>query len=333
MLANKFGDVGVAQSAYRRTEGANPNIERFRVADGIGQLHFALRCQAGSDDILGNVTTHVGSGAIDFSGIFAAESTAAMPAAAAISVYDDLASCQAAIAVRAALQENARRIDVTIDHLLVVASRRTTGRNQLNLITVFDQGLVLCLQSGDDQFLEDFFAGCVRKIFTAVTLLDDAVVMLRRKHKRMNATEGAIFVVFDRHLALGIGTDERQFAVSAQTGMIFYQTMSQVNGHRHKCMGFIAGKAEHHALVAGPAAVNTASDVTGLAMQMALYLASIGCKASVGIDITDLADNVPHQTVHHGPTQIGLSGDFARNDSQIGSHHGFASDAALRIGR
>ena len=86
-----------------------------RHADRVGQLHFAAIGQAGGDDVLGHVPGHVGGAAIDLGRILAAEGAAAVPAPAAVGIDDDLAPGQAAVAVRAADDEPAGRVDVVRD--------------------------------------------------------------------------------------------------------------------------------------------------------------------------------------------------------------------------
>ena len=68
---------------------------RAGYADGISQLDFAFVSQAGSDDVLGDVTSCIGSRTVDFCGVLAGESTAAMTSHAAIGIDDDLAAREA----------------------------------------------------------------------------------------------------------------------------------------------------------------------------------------------------------------------------------------------
>ena len=92
--------------------------------------------------------------------------------------------------------------------------------------------------------------------------------------------EGAVFVVFDRHLALGIRANEGQFAALSQTSVIFHEPMGQIDRQRHERMCFVAGEAKHHALVAGAADIDAGGDVRRLAVQMALHLTGVRCEAN-----------------------------------------------------
>ena len=102
----------VGQAVRQRAVRVDPDVERVGIADGVGELHLALRGQAGGDDVLGDVAGHVRRRAIHLGRVLAAEGAAAVPAAAAVGVHDDLAAGQAAVAVRAAVEEAAGRVDV-----------------------------------------------------------------------------------------------------------------------------------------------------------------------------------------------------------------------------
>ena len=88
------------------------DTHRLGDADGVGQLDLAPLSEAGGHDVLGDVSGHVGSGAVDLRGVFAAEGTAAVPAHSAVGVDDDLPSGHARVAVRTADDEFPRRVDV-----------------------------------------------------------------------------------------------------------------------------------------------------------------------------------------------------------------------------
>ena len=92
-------------------ESVDVNADRFGMANGIGELHFALSRQAGRDDILRDPASHVSGAAIDFARVFSGERAAAVPAHAAIGIDDDFAAGQAGVALRAADHETAGRID------------------------------------------------------------------------------------------------------------------------------------------------------------------------------------------------------------------------------
>src|SRR5262249_13380358 len=73
MLPNQIRDLFVGHAVRGSAAGADPDTERLRVADGVGELHLALGGEACFDDVLGDVASHVGGGSIHFGWILAAE--------------------------------------------------------------------------------------------------------------------------------------------------------------------------------------------------------------------------------------------------------------------
>ena len=92
-------------------EGVDVHAQRFRMADGVRELHFAFFRQASSHHVLGDPATHVCRAAIDFARIFSRKRAAAMSAHSAVRVNNDLAAGQAGVALRTANDEIAGRID------------------------------------------------------------------------------------------------------------------------------------------------------------------------------------------------------------------------------
>ena len=111
--ADQLGDLVVGDLAGAL--GVDVDAHGLGDADGVGELHLAAVGQAGGDDVLGDVAGHVGGRAVDLRGVLAAEGAAAVAAAAAVGVDDDLPPGQARVAVRAADDELAGRVDVVDD--------------------------------------------------------------------------------------------------------------------------------------------------------------------------------------------------------------------------
>ena len=151
MLTNQADQLIVRQAVGRGALRVDPDVERIGIADGIGKLNFTLTGELGSDDVLGDVPGHVGGGTIHLGGIFAAESTAAVPATAAVSIHNDFPSGQTAISVWPAHQKAARRIDVTQDGV-IADIRHATWTDQLGLAS--DQVGILFAQSRQDQLVD-----------------------------------------------------------------------------------------------------------------------------------------------------------------------------------
>ena len=72
------------------------------MANRIGELDFATIRQPGCDHILRDPTSHVSRAAIDLGGIFARKRATAVPAHPAVGIANNLASCDAGVAFRAA---------------------------------------------------------------------------------------------------------------------------------------------------------------------------------------------------------------------------------------
>ena len=104
------------------------------------------------DDVLGEIARGVGGRAVDLGRVLAGEGAAAMRGRAAIGVDDDLAAGQAAIAVRAADDELAGRIDVPDASVGDPARRQRLADKRLDdLADVFRfQRLVEVLGRDDD---------------------------------------------------------------------------------------------------------------------------------------------------------------------------------------
>ena len=115
-LADQLGDLRVGDLAGAL--GVDVDADRLGDADGVGELDLAALGQARGDDVLGDVAGHVGGRAVDLRGVLAAERAAAVAAPAAVGVDDDLAAGHARVAVRAADDELAGRVDV-VDDLVV----------------------------------------------------------------------------------------------------------------------------------------------------------------------------------------------------------------------
>ena len=90
------------------------DVDRQRLgdADRVGDLDRAAIGEAGGDDVLGQIARGVGGRAVDLGRVLAGEGAAAVRRRAAVGVDDDLAAGEAAVAVRAADDELAGRVDV-----------------------------------------------------------------------------------------------------------------------------------------------------------------------------------------------------------------------------
>ena len=109
MFANQGNQFFFAD--FAGAESIDGNRSRFGNADGVGNLDLALGCQTGGDDVFRNVAAGVSGGTVHFGRIFAGECTATVRSCAAVGIDDDFAAGQTAVALRAADNEAAGRVD------------------------------------------------------------------------------------------------------------------------------------------------------------------------------------------------------------------------------
>ena len=124
MLFNNFANPSIVNGSSTLRIDVYANW--ISNANGVRQLYLTPFGQPSSDDVLGNVSGHVGGAAIHFRGIFSTECSAAMSAPTTVRIYDNFASGQTTIAVRPADFEFPRGIDV-IRNVSLIQLRRQTG--------------------------------------------------------------------------------------------------------------------------------------------------------------------------------------------------------------
>ena len=299
MLADQLDDLVVAD--LPGAEGIQGDGRWLRHADGVGHLDLAFLSQASSDNILGHVTAGIGRGTVDLGRVLAGEGAAAVTGHAAVGVDDDLATGQAAVAHRAADHELASRVDVELG-ILVQQLRRQS---------------VL-----DDQFHDGFFQICLGHVF----------VVLGGQNNGVDAGDLAVFIATG-DLAFRVGAQPWQQAAFAGFGLALYQTVREGNRGRHQYVGFVAGVAEHQALVAGALvfrllAVNALGDVHGLLADDVDNAAGVTVVAHGRGGVADVLDHAAHQVFQIHP---GAGGDFPTDDSDPGLYHGFARNPGMGV--
>ena len=142
-------------------------------ADGVGQLDLTLVSQSGRYNILSNIAGCVGCRAVYLGAVLSRECAAAMACRSAIGINDDLASGQAAVAVRAA------------DH-------KTSGRiDEKFCILIYH----ICRDNGIKYILPDI---CVN------LLLCHVLIMLSREHHCIQTGRTSVLVVLHRNLCLSV---------------------------------------------------------------------------------------------------------------------------------
>ena len=152
--------------------------------------------------------------------------------------------------------------------------------------------------------------------------------MLGRDDHGVHAHGLAVLVVFDGDLALGVGAQVGQLLLLTQLGQLDQQLVAEGDGQRHQLGGFVAGVAEHQALVAGAlflvqafAFVDALADVGALGVQGHQHRAVVGLKADAGFGVADVLDHAADDFL---VVDDGLGGDLTGKHHQAGGDHGLS---------
>ncbi len=126
-----------------------------------------------------------------------------------------------------------------------------------------------------------------------------------------------------------------KFSGLAHRSKLFYQTMGQLDRHRHQLRCFVAGVAEHEPLIAGTLLLVQAfalgdplGDIGGLTIKGNQHGAGVGIEAHAGIGITDFTDGGADD---FRVIDDGVGGYLAGDDRHAGGNHGFAGHAGAWI--
>ncbi len=269
----------------------------FGDADGVAELDFAGGGQAGGDDVLGDVSGHVGGGAIDLCGVFSAEGAAAVSCVPAVGIDDDFSACESGVAVWAADFEAAGGVDVDFD---AVGPPRAAGP----------------VEDGADDVGDDFAV----EVFLSVV---PGGVVLRGEDDGVDA-RGSAAEVLDGDLALGVWPEAGDEGVAAGVFLSLGEGVCELDGEGHEFGGLVAGEAEHHALVARAAGIDAHGDLGGLAVERGEDGAGVGVEAHSAVGVADAADGAADEVLEF---DVGAGGDFAGDDDEAGGAEGFAGDA------
>jgi len=142
-----------------------------------------------------------------------------------------------------------------------------------------------------------------------------------------------LFVILDRHLRLGIGTQVgHRLAFTADDGQLLEDDVREDQRRRHHLAGFVAGIAEHDALVAGALVFlggthDALVDVGRLLVDGRQDTARIAVELVLALRISDAVDDAARHALH---VDIGIRTHFTRHDHQPGGTERFAG--YLRIG-
>ncbi len=149
--------------------------------------------------------------------------------------------------------------------------------------------------------------------------------MLDRDHDLGRAHRLVVFVL-QRHLAFRIGAEQRRHTGVARLREGAQHGVSIKYRRRHQCRRLVAGKSEHHALVAGPfvlvaGGVDPLRDVGRLTVDVALDRRPLPMK--ILLLVADVADRLARHF-----DQL-LAGDFGGPANLAGENHAIGRDQRL----
>ena len=161
-------------------------------------------------------------------------------------------------------------------------------------------------------------------------------VVLGGQHDSVDAVRLAVHIAH-RHLALGVGAQEGQAAVFAQLRLALDQTVGVIDRRGHQLGRFVAGVAEHQALVAGTGVqvvvaglVNALGDVIALLVVGHQHRAALVVDAVFGVVVANALDGVARH-LDVVDVDVLTGGDLTRQYDQAGVDQGLRGDAGMRI--
>ena len=152
--------------------------------------------------------------------------------------------------------------------------------------------------------------------------------VLRRNNNGIHSDGAVVFVILNRYLTLAVGSEISELAAFTNLSKLCTELMSQRNGHGHKLGRFIAGKAEHHSLIARAEPVNTHGNIVRLLVESGDNRAGVAVKAVFGIIIADIIDNSP---CDFGNINLRACGYFAHNHNHARCAAALAGNSAVRV--
>ena len=166
-----------------------------------------------------------------------------------------------------------------------------------------------------DDFLEDAVVDLA---------IGDRVAVLRGNHHAIHARWPAVDI-FHGHLRFAVWPQERHMSRLTHFRKPPHQLMRQHNRQRHQFVGFVAGIAEHQALVARAAGIHAHGDVGRLALDGGDHGAGVGVKAVFRAGVADVAN---HPADDFAVIQDRGGGDLSGHHGQAGGHQRLAGHSA-----
>ena len=309
--AYSIGDGGIGQPVAGSAESVDKEADGLRYADGITDLHQHLPRYPCGYHVLGYPAGCIRCRAVHLGGVFARESTAAVRAATAVGIHDNLASGQPRVAVGTADDELPRRVDQ-------------------QFVVAFEQRGIACIAGGDAR--KEDTADVVAYLF-----LRGFWVMLCGDDDGVNAHGFALLVVLDSNLALGIGTEiGHLLALFTDARKGEDEGVRKVEGEGHVVLGLVGCISEHHALVARSLLagvlralpVHAAGDVGTLLVEGGEDAATLRFELVCRLGVTDVRNGLPRNALH---VHIVAACNLARHDDLPRGDKRFARHVGVRV--
>ena len=284
------------------------------MTDRIGELNLAACGKAGCDDILRHIAAHVGCGTVNLGRILSGEGTASVASHSSVRVDNDLAAGEAGVALGAADDEAAGRVDQEFGLL----GEHLGGKDLADHLL--------------DAELLDLLVGNTLGVLGGDDDVDDA---------------GRLPVdILDGDLALRVGTEPLGGAALAEAGQFTAEAVSIHDRSGHQFGRLVAGVAEHESLVActllgGLLAIcllgiDALGDVGALRGDDVVDEDGVGVEDVVAVVVADLADRIADDLSKiQGRLEWLLAelgnGDLTADHHDVALGVGLAGDAAHRI--
>ena len=249
----------------------------------------------GCNHVLGNVPRHVCAAAVHLGGILAAERTAAVGCKCAVAVHHELAPGQAGIGIRTALHKLTAGVQ---DDFRIIGGHTVKGQREHILVQQIRQ------------------------------LIDVGVLLVLDRNDHRGDAHRRVTVVFHRDLHLAVRADVGDNAGHAGDFQQRYKALRRHHRHRQVFGRFVAGVADHNALITSTEGVlvlplsqfgfHRARNVGALVVDVAVDLIIFRV-------IADIAQGVADDVEHVG---FGRGRDFSRHNDVPACRHNLTGHTA-----
>ena len=137
-------------------------------------------------------------------------------------------------------------------------------------------------------------------------------------------------LIFHRYLRFAIRQDKGDGSILAGLGELVGHLVRKHDGQGHQLRGFVAGIAEHHALIARATdhVAGSHCNIRGLLVDGHHDLAGVGIKARCPAGVADVTQDPPGNALN---IHIDLARDLACDEHRVGGAAGLTGHPAVRV--